>query len=316
MSCFCIKCLAANYRVCAPAFTKVSTGSRRLLGQPPVRAEFVPLLETLALPAKTAATGAAPSTLARPVMIGNYVASMVFLSIPQETTRRILPRRLGPAPQDITAPGQHPLLLMYGYQWDVRPPWQTAPGMDYLEIIAAVPYVRWVNADPADPRRFVHMPRLYLDQLLPTALGWICGYAKRLGRFRVQEDDYEVRRRYGNALLGRGKWTPKGMPGSPDDFKHFALVRDVFLQTIIGKTATGLYPCTQINFDLAGARMQAIEAHGEITAGFLSGLTGSSFTVPGIDSAPLGAFRLHTRWELIPPFDCSPRRSTCPEGMP
>jgi hypothetical protein len=287
--------MAARYCAAADLITRLFRAERRLLGQPPVRPDFAPRLEAFGRPAGEAAAGASET--------GNYFASAVIVPVPRETARRLLPRRLEPAPQILTPAGQHPLLLLFGYQWDVRPPWQPKPGMDYLEAIAAVPYIRWsTTARRAGP--FAHMPRLHLDKLLPTVLGWVCGYAKRLGRFYLKGEEYEVRSYFEGAVLIRGRFTPQGAPGPVAGFPLFPPVRPIFEQTLVGKTASGLYPCTRMIFDLDHALLQPVRAAVTIDPRFLPGLAGMTYTVDGIDTQPLGAFQVHTRWDLFGPFGC------------
>jgi hypothetical protein len=79
----------------------------------------------------------------------------------------------------------------------------------------------------------------------------------------------------------------------------------VFRQRFIGQGPLGRFVCTEFNFNFQEAKMQAIAAAGDITNQCLPGLPAQPYSVRGIDEDPLGAFQLHVRWELTPPFDCS-----------
>jgi hypothetical protein len=176
--------------------------------------------------------------------------------------------------------------------------------MDYLEIAAAVPFVQWV--EPVNPRGpLVFMPRLYLDEPLPTVLGWFCGYAKKLARLEMGEKYYRAYSFPENERLMTGAFIPRGKPQPPCNFPNFQKIRQVFQQPFIGQTIPGWFVCTRFDLDLAGAKIQPVDIKADIERQFLPGWPVKKYAVPGIDQCRFGGFRIHACWTLIPPFDCS-----------
>jgi hypothetical protein len=121
----------------------------------------------------------------------------------------------------------------------------------------------------------------------------------------LTETDGEVHRFPWRERLLRGRFAPRGDPAPPHDFPHFGPIRAVYEQPFIGQTLLGPFVCTHFTFDLDHALVQPIRANVNIAPGFLPGLPPQILAADGIDQAPLGAFRIHVRWRLPPPFHCS-----------
>jgi hypothetical protein len=214
----------------------------------------------------------------------------------------MLPNQLELAPQDLTPPGQHPILLLFGRQQHVRPNFLHTKGQDYLEFIVAVPYVQW--AVPGYPYHgpFAFLPRLYLDHWLPTVLGWLCGFAKRRAIMAETADAYEVRFLLTQKLAIRGNFAGRGDLRPPADFSHFEPMRDVFLLPLVTRMAMGYCVCLDFDWHLDKAQLQAVDGRVDVGHAFVPGLPVDSFVVKGLDDAPLGAFRFVVPWSLTRPF--------------
>src|SRR4051794_711765 len=110
---------------------------------------------------------------------GHYSASIVCLTLDVEAARAMLPVGLEPAPQTMTSPGTHPVLLLFGNHRDVRTFFLPFVGLRYHEAIVAVPFVRRPGDDALGIGPFAYMPVLELDHWLAVVLGWFYAYNKR-----------------------------------------------------------------------------------------------------------------------------------------
>ena len=100
---------------------------------------------------------------------GAYSALLVTLAVDRALTTTILPRGLSLAPQSLTAPGTHPMILAFGNQSNVRPIAARAFDLSYSEFIHAIPFVQACKGTSCRGP-FIYSPRLYLDRPLPVAL--------------------------------------------------------------------------------------------------------------------------------------------------
>ncbi|MBV8906033.1 MAG: hypothetical protein JOZ22_20540 [Acidobacteriia bacterium] len=127
---------------------------------------------------------------------GNYGTVVAFLQQKRDLVAQCLPPELmleetGQPPED-----RHPIAVTFGQQNNVRafvnPP---TMGLQYLESVIIIPRVylrpevakqKFGKVLQAGQRTYLgpfnYMPRLYLDQLLPTIVGWALAYPKHWGR--------------------------------------------------------------------------------------------------------------------------------------
>jgi Acetoacetate decarboxylase (ADC) len=236
-------------------------------------------------------------------MKGIYGACVVTWSLKTEIVNQILPRMLELAPQDWTAPGLHPVLFMFGRQSNVRPNFVPVPGLFYEELIVAIPYIQWRDDRYAYRGPYVYPPRLYLDHLLPTLLGWIPGYPKRLARIRAEEHTFQVSHLFRDQPVIHARFSSKGEPRPMGDFPLFSATAAMLGQPILGKAfLVGPFVGTFLNFELERALIQPADAELWIDRQFLGGLPVGKIQTPGIDEVPLGAFRFIVPWNVGPPF--------------
>ena len=118
---------------------------------------------------------------------GDYRALMLTVAMPTADVERLLPVGLSLGRQNLTATGTHPMVFAFGNQSNVHPhfPFPKVFDLTYLEFIHTIPFV--VQCEPTAEDKppschgpFLFSPRLYLDQLAPTALGWAYGLAKHV----------------------------------------------------------------------------------------------------------------------------------------
>ena len=133
--------------------------------------------------------------------VGSYGTVVAFVQQKRDLVAQCLPPELmleqtGQAPS-----ATHPLAITFGQQNDVRaisnPP---SMGLQYLESVIIIPGV-YLRPEAALKKfqkivtvgkraylgPFNYMPRLYLDQLLPTIVGWSLAYPKHWGRITSTE---------------------------------------------------------------------------------------------------------------------------------
>ena len=245
--------------------------------------------------------------------VGQYDAYVFFLDRPCDQVEALLPPiGITLAPQNLTPPGRHPLILMAGRQSNVRPRAvrkdavtglkQYGLTMNYLELIVAVPFVRR-GGNPAPYTELVCSTRLVLDRYGPTMLGWLCGFPKIVGQISWNAPSYEVTTLQGDPLF-EAKFHDYGPVDQPSQFANFAPVRPIFEQLHIGSLLQIAVVCTKLDFQLSCvARINAIQGKAKIESQLCSAAAGNH-TITGIDQHQLGAFRLQTTWLLSPYQHC------------
>ena len=239
--------------------------------------------------------------------IGQYDTRVVVQAVDEAIVEGMLPDELELAPQSVTGDGKHPLMMLFGRQSGVRPDFMPeAVGMNYDEFIVVLPFVQW-RAECKKKYRgpFAFMPRLYLDELFPTLLGWWYAYPKELARMS-SGDHYSVDSLVFDRPILRGAFVPYGPTQSPDDFPNFERLRPIFEIPLVGKLDLNPSPyrCSHMTFELERATAQACEATVDIMSPFLPGLVPGVYRTAGLDVEPLGAFLLDVPWRLTLPFNC------------
>ncbi len=223
-------------------------------------------------------------------------ASALF-ALPTHIVQGMLEPGLTLAPQDLTPAGQHPVLLLFGWQSDVRPNRMPFGGGRYMEFIVSVPFVKHAHPrlDKDCPGPFIYMPRLYLDQLFPTLLGiWGYGYNKKLATIQADQNDYTVYRRSTQNALISASYQATGKTGSETDFPHFSLTRKPYALPLISRTRFGQWHYSFYDFALGQALIQPIEMTIKVYSPEVGGLPPGTYTVPSIQKQGLGAFFITT----------------------
>lgn len=217
-------------------------------------------------------------------------ANAVF-ALPREVVSKMLPVGLQLAAQGMTMDDEHPVLLLFGWQDDVRPN-GFALGGRYMEFILSVPFVQ--HADPRQharcPGPFIYMPQLYLDALLPTLLGVFgYGYNKKLAHIVADDQDYTVCDRHTRETLISASFRPCGPPGTEVDFEHFRITRLPYQLPLISRSPLGWH-YSFYDFALGQAVIRPIDMTIKVYSDKVGGLPSGIRKVPSIVKQPLGAF--------------------------
>ena len=131
------------------------------------------------------------------------------------------------------------MVFAFGNQSGVRPasPFPTLFNWTYLEYIHSIPHVQLCEGNGSARRcrgPFIFSPRLYLDSLPPTALGWAYGLNKRVVA--------EYSSRQGSQIIGgaaqplvEAAWHTTSAFAPPAAFPHFdPIARVLETQPLVG----------------------------------------------------------------------------------
>lgn len=221
-------------------------------------------------------------------------ANAVF-GLPTATVAAMLPDGLVLAPQTLTGPGEHPVIILFGWQDAVRP--NIFPGgINYKEFIIAVPYVQ--HSDPVlraeVPGPFITMPLLYLNKDFPIWLGiYGYGYPKKKARIMADEDSYEVRNINTGEPIISATYTAAGPTGSEMEYPKFKLTREPYSLPMISKNKLG-WQYSFYDFALGQAMIQPVNMSIKIYNNQAAGLPTGLHQIPGIQANGLGGFFVAT----------------------
>lgn len=227
------------------------------------------------------------------------------MALPSEAVQAMLDPGLQLAAQDMTGPDQHPVLLLFGWQNDVRPNRVPFGGGKYMEFIVSVPFVQHKSASlhARCPGPFIYMPRLFLDQLFPTLLGiWGYGYNKELATIRGDQTDYTVFRRNTQTALISCSYRATAPTGSEVDFPHFRVTRKPYALPLVSRTRFGQWHYSFYDFALGQALIQPIEMTIKVYSKDVGGLPPGIYEVPSILSSGLGGFFVSTEATISNPL--------------
>ena len=216
-----------------------------------------------------------------------------MLPMPRDTVARLLPRGLEPAAQAITPASEHPVILLMGRQRNVRP--NIVPlGMNYLEFICAVPWVRHTDPRLAHLGPLITPTRLYLDSLPPILLGiYGYGFPKVRADMQADADSYVIRHVTGGHTILTAGFAPSGPEGRAVDFPQFARTRAGFEMMMVTRNRLGMWQYSVYDFALAQARLTPIDLSLRICSDDL-GLPQGHIAPPSLSDDPCGAFILRT----------------------
>ncbi|MEM1348040.1 MAG: hypothetical protein AAGI01_05730, partial [Myxococcota bacterium] len=181
---------------------------------------------------------------------GRYEAAVAVMPFDAVLLSALLPEDLELGAQSITVGGSHPLIFLFGHQRGVRPNVVPLGGWSYLEFISIIPFVRWRNERFAYRGPFAYMPRLFLDQTIPTIAGHLYGYTKRLARLSSTATEYRVHSMGLDKPIVRAELGPSMPPTPPAHSPNFAPLRPIFDLPLIAQYPFGAYVSSFVTFAL------------------------------------------------------------------
>ncbi len=216
----------------------------------------------------------------------------LMLPVPRAAAQAMLPPSLGLAPQGLTGPESHPVLLLFARQDDVRPNALPALLRPYHEFICVVPWV--VHRDPARSGLppMIWPQKLLLDSVLAIGLGVHgYGYPKERARIDFRQDGYAVTHPgTGNRIIS-ATWSRTGARGPARDFPCFAEARPAWEMAMVTQRGWAGWQYSVYDFSLETALLEPLEM--EVQVGPNSfGLPPGTYHAPSLSDSPLGGFFL------------------------
>jgi hypothetical protein len=209
-----------------------------------------------------------------------------------------------PAGTVLAAPSDpYPVLIFFNHQsslttrYDGRPEVRTG---DYREIGIFVAGV----AIAGRPERYGFMPRLYLDNLLPTLSGrWLFGFDKRLAGFETWPQGFRVTRFESGDLLAEASYTENPIEDRAAFERNFAPIREGLALPVL-TVRNGKFLCTDFDWNFPNARIQPVRLQADLGTDFYTAKLMGRHEIAPVDLAAAGAFVLESDWTLPEPHPC------------
>jgi hypothetical protein len=257
-------------------------------------------------------------------LVGEWAAQVVTVSLPRATVEQLIAHEpyLGPElellHQHLTPAGTHPVMFTFGTHYRARMTWPSMalPPLTYDELAVLVPFVgprrRWPGGGHLIPRTF--MPRLFLNQFLPTLGGWLYwGFNKTLARISYADGDtlyphrYDVRSLAAGAPLATLRWRvdPEQAYHPALQMPEFHAMLEIYEQALSGQIPGTVGPILGYSpwrkfWSMGWVR--PILAELQILAPFVNGLDVGRYTCEQLGPRNvLGAYQLHVPWALSLP---------------
>lgn len=240
---------------------------------------------------------------------GEIDTVVTVLMLPKATVQGLLPLGLQLAPNPLSPPSKHPVLVQLSHCRF------TFGDMDYQEMMLGVPYVQLCTFDA--PRRgpFVYLRKICLDAELPARLGvYLYGYEKlqvdiestlsESGPNGGAPGTYRVTNPDGASLL-EATITSAGPRVAPDSLPNFAKIRQLLEMPTISQSRRMWDPNAArsdtlsaflasnlvYHFDAPGVELEPVSVELKITPSLgLDGLAGA-YRASSLQATTLGSFR-------------------------
>jgi hypothetical protein len=247
-------------------------------------------------------------------LVGAWNLHVVQVVLPVDNVLAMLPPGITLAPQQLTPPGTHPVRLYFTAGLHAILSWPPGIDMLYNEQCVGVPFVNRVApmVPGAQPGPYYYMPRLWLDNWVPTSGGLLFwGYEKRLADIAVTTDEredeswttYAVRDRMTAMPQITARWRElSGDPRSVYEEPNFVEQMRIMDQPVVSEIPWSLGPYQALaNFRMTwrSATIRGIEAEVDVYEPFVPGMPVTKFPkTSGIGVDPLGSYVLSCPWEL------------------
>ncbi|HEU0220884.1 MAG TPA: NAD(P)-binding protein [Paracoccaceae bacterium] len=225
----------------------------------------------------------------------------LVLPMPRAVVQAMLPSGLELAPQTLTGPGQHPVILLFALQRDVRP--NRLPfGLRYFEFICAVPWVRHADLSLEALPPLICPTKLYLDSMAPILLGiYGYGFPKELAAITADDSSYVVRDLRTGAEIVACAFRPAGPQMRAFDLPHFSAARPGYEMAMVTRNRLGQWQYSVYDFSLGQALLQPIEIEVRIASDRF-GLPIGVHRPGSIADSPFGGFFLTADATINNPF--------------
>lgn len=246
-----------------------------------------------------------------------YTAAIVFRYIPRSDAESALASlravdgsaRLDSSLED--SEGRYPVCYCFGLHQNLLTGWMLKlnrrnwgiqfKGIDYSEVCIGIIGVKLDHPAHAYPGPFLFMPRLHLNRLYPTFLGWMVGLRKTWSRVSASETNYEVREQFSGRNLYRASFKPHGEIGPPERFANLPRFQQLLEYPMVS-SLFGDVVYSYFDWGWEHSFVQPISGQLECLSDDIPCMPRGSFEFAGLDRSDSCAFRVHLPWELVAPF--------------
>lgn len=215
----------------------------------------------------------------------------VVVPFPRDVVQKLLPSGLELDKQDITKSDEHPVILLFARQRDVRPN-QLPFGMNYCEFICAVPWVRHTDPSLQALPPLIVPTKLYLDSLPPILLGiYGYGFPKERAAMHVDMDTYIIRDAKTDEEIISCSFERTGPKTRAHALPFFDKVRDGYEMAMVTHNRLGQWQYSVYDFSLGQAELEPLKMEIRISSDRF-GLPPGIIKTPDISTSSLGAFFL------------------------
>lgn len=215
----------------------------------------------------------------------------VVVPFAREIVQKLLPKGLVLGKQTITETGDHPVILLFARQRDVRPN-QLPFGMNYSEFICAVPWVRHADPSLQDLPPLIVPTKLYLDSLPPILLGiYGYGFPKERASMHVDMDNYIIRDAETDEEIISCSFERAGAKTRAHALPFFAKVRAGYEMAMVTRNRIGQWQYSVYDFSLGQAELEPLNMQIRISSDVF-GLPKGIIKTPDIRTSSLGGFFL------------------------
>ena len=236
---------------------------------------------------------------------GDAVIRGVTIALPSKLVLNFLPAGLELGEQNITGPGNHPVLFLFSDMLDVEAsiPSPIAP-IDYHEHRVCIPFafISKSALTPGPPGPYCYMPKLYVDSFLAMFGGLVFqGALKEMAHFKVTPYSFSLADAAARQLTSI-EWTA-GKDGTfrpAADFQLFKGVRQMLSQPLVSGGPVFVLYDFEKSWDFALLRPLHTKLSTQMD--YVQGYAAEPVPSDGIDASQLGSYELRTSWRLSSPL--------------
>lgn len=243
-------------------------------------------------------------------LVGDGVMRVIPLEMPIETVRSFLPYTLDLAPQTMTRPGTHPVVMFF--QEMVRAHMtipSLLPNMTYHEYVFAVPHTVPNGAfggvfGAPTKTHLQFMPKLLLSEWLPTIGGVLFwGFAKQMAHYQVTNNRVAISTQGGADPLVTLSYEPTGDYKPLHEYPNFGPLQEVMSEPLVSQLPAAMGPflvCSNYDKIWSRAVLRPISTEITVHESFVTNLPTGIFPDGGksILTSPLGSVEIKAPWKL------------------
>ncbi len=182
--------------------------------------------------------------------------------------------------------------------------------MRYVEFAVCIPTVRLKDCRlESYTGPFFYLPRLHLNRLYPTILGWGIGYKKRWSRMSTTENSYSISTLWNSTPLLHAEFRPDGEASDSPKDEKFTRWQNLLAQPHANTYLLDTLLFLHFQWAWNLSKFQSVGAKAKVFTNDIPGLPKGDYEWPPLDmskwngpEAPTGAFRAMMPYQLLFPF--------------